>query len=248
VVHTPDDIALVKGSPQLRRQYLDIQIAQASPLYLHHLARYQRAMRQRNQLLRQRTSITIEAWEHEMASAAAYIVQQRAAAVDDLSARACSLYHILTKDSESLCLHYRTGAPIEEGLQALACYYVDRYEQHRQREMELGLTSTGPHKDDLTITIQGKGSRSFASEGQQRSCVAAMRLAEWQRLKEQANQTPLLLIDDVAISLDQGRRQRLLDMLGTFGQVFLSSAYDLAPHLNPESVRCFKVAEGRLLA
>ncbi len=246
VVHTPDDIALVKGSPQLRRQYLDIQIAQASPLYLHHLARYQRAMRQRNQLLRQRQSATFEAWEQEMASAAAYVVLQRVAAVSDLSIRACTLYNTLTDNAESLSLHYRTSAPIEEGLAALVSYYLDKYQQHRQREMELGWTSIGPHKDDLAITIQGKGSRAFASEGQQRSCVAAMRLAEWQRLKEQASLSPLLLVDDVAISLDQGRRHQLLDLLGTFGQVFLSSAYDLTGYLKQTPCHFLNVCQGSI--
>ncbi|MDP1835831.1 MAG: DNA replication/repair protein RecF [Chlamydiales bacterium] len=244
VVLTPDDIALVKGSPQLRRQYLDLQIAQANPLYLHHLVRYGRAMRQRNHLLRTRTLATIETWEEEMATSASYLAQHREETVADLSTRAGACYDHLTQEHEPLTLKYKCGAPLNKGVDALMGYYRERYAQQRPREMELGWTTTGPHKDDLIINIEGKAGRFFASEGQQRSCVAALRLAEWQRLRDQCGHQPLLIVDDVAVSLDEGRRGRLLDMLGSFGQVFLSSAQKLKSELS--SAQFFHVQAGQI--
>ena len=89
--------------------------------------------------------------------------------------------------------------------------------------MALGMTLTGPHKDDLWIGIGGRDVRFFASEGQQRSCVAALHLGEWQRLKEASTVTPLFMIDDVGISLDEKRKERLLRHLASLGQVFLTT-------------------------
>lgn len=241
VVMTPDDISLIKGAPQQRRRYLDLQISQANPLYLHHVVRYQRAMRQRNQLLKDRITATIDMWEEEMAASASYIVHQRCEAVDDLSNRTSESYRYLSQETEPVFLKYKCGAPIHDSLESCKNYYREVYAQHRPREMELGWTTHGPHKDDLIIHIQGKGGRSFASEGQQRSCVAALRLAEWQRLHHQCGYKPLLIVDDVAVSLDDGRRSRLLEILEDFGQVFLSSPQNLKSWVN---AKFFHVANG----
>lgn len=246
VVMVPDDIALIKGSPQIRRQYLDMQISQANPLYLHHLVRYQRAMRQRNQLLRQQSLQTIEPWEEEMAASAAYIVAQRGLAVNDLSTRASESYSSLTQENEPLALKYKSGAPTDQEPPQVIAYYRERLQQQRRRDVELGWTSVGPHKDDLLIGIQGKLGRFFASEGQQRSAVVAMRMAEWQRLRNQVGCSPLLIIDDVAMSLDNDRRERLLGSLKGMGQVFLSSAQDLQPILANTPTRFIYIAAGKI--
>lgn len=245
VVMTPDDVALIKGSPSDRRHFLDLQIAQANPLYLHHLARFQRAMRHRNQLLKLRQSLTIESWEQEMAQSASYITLQRDQAVADLGSRAGACYASLTQESEPLFLKYKTGAPLHDGSQAIVNYYLERYCQMRPREMELGWSASGPHKDDLQIAIQGKAGKAFASEGQQRSCVAALRIAEWERLKQQSGNLPLLLIDDVGMGLDAARRERLLNRLHDCGQVFLSSCQELQGALK-DSVKFFRIDNGTI--
>lgn len=234
VVMIPDDISLIKGAPNGRRHFLDLQLAQIDPLYVHHLTRYNRAMQQRNALLRTKNLVTIESWEHEMANAAAYVTQQRALATIDLQDRGKELYHHVSGD-EKLSIAYKTGAGlgggsdfgpeavIDKTLAHLRHYYLSQFQKMRKREVEIGYTLTGPHKDDLDIAIDEKEARFFASEGQQRSCVAALRLSEWERLQSLAQESPLMLIDDPGTSLDADRGGRLFTRLKNLGQVFLTS-------------------------
>lgn len=225
VIH-PDDTAIVKGGPSARRHLLDVQLSQSDPLYIHHLTRYERAMDQRNHLLRTRNSVTIETWEYEMANAAAYVIQQRAQAVDHLGLEGDRHYRMISGGMEPFHLSYKANGAGEHSLEHLVPLrelYRDQYRRHRAREMDLGSTFTGPHKDDLTISLGGCEARAFGSEGQQRSCVIALRLAEWERLKASAQEQPLMLIDDLGISLDSGRRQHLLGHFENIQQVFVST-------------------------
>lgn len=225
VIH-PDDTAIVKGGPIVRRHLLDIQIAQSDPLYMHHLTRYDRAMQQRNHLLRAKSHAAIDSWEYEMANAAAYVVQQRACAVDLLRREGQVHYQAICGGSESLSLSYKANGAGEHALNEAAPLrelYCSQYRRHRSREMDLGATLTGPHKDDLSIFLDDSEAKAFASEGQQRSCAMALRLAEWTRLKAISQDLPVMLVDDLGMSLDVKRRRHLLEHLNCFEQVFVST-------------------------
>ncbi|MBA3816557.1 MAG: DNA replication/repair protein RecF [Parachlamydiaceae bacterium] len=232
VIH-PDDATVVKGAPEARRHLLDVQIAQANPLYIHHLTRYNRAMRQRNHLLRAKTAATIESWEHEMANSAAYIVYQRLQTIEDLQEKGQRLHNLICGGNDTLELAYKSAAVLRSisvadiDILQLRTYYLEQYSKQRKREMELGVTLIGPHKDDVFIGLNTNEARFFASEGQQRSCVAALRLAEWECLKANSYEMPLMLIDDVGMSLDYSRRTRLFSHLPALEQVFLTTTEEL---------------------
>lgn len=245
---TSEDIGLIRGSPQMRRHFLDIQIAQTDPLYLHHLTRYQRAMRQRNQLLRQRSTSTINTWEEEMAHSAAYLVQGRTVALRELGEHAQQRYHKLSHGAERFGLEYKSGAPFSGSFTDLKLYYQKQFLEQRGREMQLGMTLSGPHRDDLALTLNEREARSYASEGQQRSCVTALRLAEYDRIRELSGIPPLLLIDDVGISLDAMRLEKLFDQVLDLGQVFLTNASDLSRYFPKDAQRSFSVAQGTVQA
>jgi DNA replication and repair protein RecF len=223
VIMTPDDVNLVKGSPLLRRQFLDIQLAQIDPLYVHYLTRYAKAMRHRNQLLKQKKLLSIESWEHEMAQASAYLVLQRRRSLQALQMHCQAFYTYLTGETENLTLKYCSGASACQDEREIKEFHLYQFSKNRSRESVFGHTLVGPHKDDVWIEIGGRNARFFASEGQQRSCVAALHMGEWQQLKQLSGNTPLLMIDDVGISLDDKRRERLLDQLASLGQVFLTT-------------------------
>lgn len=227
VVITPDDAALVKGSPLVRRHFLDLQIAQIDPLYVHHLGRYNRALRQRNALLRAKSHATLDSWEFEMATSAAYLTMQRSLAVQDLEKSGRRLHKILSGEGEEMQLVYKNGAPLNAGLTVLRTHFLEQFQKLRYREMILGATLSGPQKDDLTVAIAEKEVRFFASEGQQRSCVAALRFAEWERLNELGSEAPLMLIDDVGVSLDSSRKDKLLTHIQSLGQVFLTATQEM---------------------
>lgn len=210
VLLAPEDVLLITGAPADRRRFLDIHLAQSDPLYVYHLTRYHKAVKQRNFLLRKKTTASLETWESLMVVSAAYIRQKRQSVVEGLAEGLKSGMQELSGHQDLLEIRYISS-------------YTENYQQHRAKEMILGSTLVGPHRDDLQILINGQDARSFASQGQLRSAVAAMRLAQWQHLKEHHNAPPLFCIDDFGVHLDSARRDSLLGKLSSFGQVFLTS-------------------------
>ena len=168
-----------------------------------------------------------------MANAAAYISKQRSLASADLQERGRKLYKALCNEESDLIVSYKSALPALNEEAGVMAYYLKQYAKLRTREMVLGYSLTGPHKDDLEIEVGNGEARFFASEGQQRSIVAALHLAEWERLNALAGMKPLMLIDDVGISLDDSRKEKLYAHIGGLGQVFLTSTHDL-PIKHPE--------------
>lgn len=220
-IFTPDDANLIKGAPSVRRQFLDLQIAQGDPLYVHYLTRFLKAMRQRNCLLRFGNDATIEGWEEQMANAAEYLWKKREETVEILRQRCEPMYHMMSDGREALNIKYKSSFVRKAGM--AKGEYMQALRSNRSREKELGYTILGPHKDDLLFSLEEGEVRYFGSEGQQRSSVASLRFSEWSRLETVSGLSPLMLIDDVGISLDATRRKVLCKHLESLGQVFLTS-------------------------
>jgi DNA replication and repair protein RecF len=228
---TPDDAALIKGPPALRRQFLDLLIAQNDPLYIHYSTRFYRAMQQRNCTLRKKDTAGSLCWEQEMANAAAYIWKQRSMAIQSLQDSCTHMHNLLVDYPSAITFTFKSFAvpSMENAKERL----LESYEKHRKREMELGFTLTGPHKDDMAIQLDAQEARSFASEGQQRTLASVLRLGEWELLKTSSNEKPIIIVDDIGIGLDQNRKNRLVEYLTQLDQVFVSTTQDLSiRHLN----------------
>lgn len=219
-VMTPDDANLIKGAPQTRREFLDLQIAETDPLYNWHLNRYTRAMRHRNALLKAKQTLTCESFEHEMAASAAYITCQRRKTIETLTPLFQQKYRTLGEERESVGLSYKSSL-LEDPRQILT-----QYVKNRARDMQFGATLQGPHKDEIEIEIEGKEAKSFASEGQKQTLIAALKLAEWQRLLDISQETPLFMIDDMGLGMDGARKKRFFRKSRKWGR-------SLLPQLNP---------------
>ncbi len=218
----PSDEKLVSGAPQTRRHYLDMQMAQIDPLYVFHLTRYHCAYRQRNALLRQRKSAAIESWEEEMARSGAYLRFFRENLVKTLSSRAATIFSSLHEKEVPLTLSYHGDPPLTS-IEQLEMAYRAMMESQRPREFDRGTTLVGPHKDDLKILYGGESSKVFASEGQKRLIVGALKVAEWECIAARTEGTPLMLADDIGISLDRTHKGNLLGNLSDMGQVFATT-------------------------
>lgn len=226
VILHPEDIALVKGAPALRRRYLDDHLAQIDPLYVHFLMRYYRALHQRNAQLRRKSMQALEGWEEEMSRAAAYIVLKREEMLSEIETHCTHWYGKFTESSPIFCLTYQGNGHSHSEKERYQ-HYLASYERERLRDLKWGHTSTGPHREDFSLTIDNKDAKHFASEGEQRTLAAALRLAEWERLNQRAEAHPLLLIDDIGVGLDACRLGHFLESLPHFHQVFLTSTRDL---------------------
>ncbi len=216
VLYSPKDSALISGSPQERRRFLNIQLAQTDPLYVHHLMRYHKAMKHRNALLKVKSEAAIETWEQMMAESARYLMVKRDSLALALRPRLKGHLEALAPDPFDLRYEPSISLKKKDLIEAL-------YEKQRPKELIVGTTLTGPHRDDLHITYGGQEAKTFASEGQKRTCIAALKMAEWDELAEQTNSKPLLSIDDFGVHLDPNRTALLQEKLVAFGQVILTS-------------------------
>lgn len=225
VLFSQEDVRLIKGAPSERRKYLDVALAQSNPLYCHHLSRYMRAVKQRNVCLRQEMLDTITAWEGLLASSGAYIIAERARFVESVNQLLFSIHQELTGTDDSFFLTYQPFACWKKGMEIaeIAEHLQECYEKERAKEIEQGSTKTGPHRDDLQMYLKENQVRYFASDGQQKGCAAALKLAEWHVIREKVDVPPVLAIDDLGTSLDTNRRQRLLSYASTLAQVIVTA-------------------------
>jgi DNA replication and repair protein RecF len=223
VILSPTDLEIISGSPQGRRSFIDEQISQSDPLYLHHLMRYSKAMRQRNHLLKAKILTSIESWEHEMALSAAYILQKRRLLMDQITPPAQELHSWISEESTPLLLSLKASGKPPLDAELVKNSYLELYQKNRYREMAVASTLYGPHRDDMAIFIGDLEARSFASEGQKRSCAAALRLAEWQQLAVRCEEKPVMLIDELGANLDQKRYKKLLYHFENLSQIFVTA-------------------------
>lgn len=218
VLFSPEDLLLVKGAPGLRRRFLDMELSQASPRYYHLLLHYHRALAQRNNLLRairdgQGDAATLDVWDAQLAGYAAAIVTRRLAAVEKLSLVAKQLHRQLTGSQEDLTILYQLHGRLlkDRGPQdVLRQAYHAALAENRQRDIDRGYTSVGPHRDDFSLEVNGVDLRTYGSQGQQRTAVLALKLAELEYIKAEMGEYPILLLDDVMSELDRSRREQLL--------------------------------------
>lgn len=223
VLLTPDDLSLVSGNPAERRRFLDLHIAQTDPLYVHHLGRYYKAVKQRNHLLKTKSDAAIGAWEQMMAQSASYIVNKRKHASEALKTPSSQWMEVLSQKRDAIDLNYQSSLSGGD----TADHFQQIWQKMRPKEMHVGATLVGPHRDDMMIHLSEKPAKVFSSEGQKRSCISALRFAEWQRMAETLGAYPILGIDDFGIQLDEGRRLQLKNHLPKFKQVFLTSPVPL---------------------
>ena len=239
VLFTPDDLELVKAGPAARRLYLDLEISQASPQYLADLQRYQRALKQRNSALRlvangEASWEAVEAFDELLIAPGAAIVQFRLQALAELAPLAAEAQcRIAGTSEEKLQLGYTStltdlrdaGASLPTDLDALMHQYRLRLRERAREERVRSTTLVGPHRDDLSLELNGQRARLFASQGQQRSTALALKLAEVQFLSQRLQEPPILLLDDVLSELDLKRQAQLLGLLDEKVQTFVTSTH-----------------------
>ena len=213
----PEDLNLIKAGPEHRRRLLNQVLVQVRPGYARSLSGYQRVLEQRNALLKrvavgEQALSSLEVWDLELARLGAGLVEARRQAVAALGVIA-PRGHSALSGGEVLELEY--SGPPDDLLEALHAVTRD--------DLRRGSTGVGPHRDDILIRLNGRDARAFASQGQQRTAVVSIKLAEAALVAEMTGERPVLLLDDVLSELDARRRTSLLEQLGKGGQVMVTS-------------------------
>ncbi len=251
VVFSPAHLALVKDGPGVRRKFLDTAICQMQPSYAKQFLKYNHILNQRNSLLRHlkkdnKLADTLDVWDEKLTECGAELMKRRFLYVESLLPALDEFYGGLSSGREEISLQYRPSAvrcPCEKEV-ALREEFLRRLAESRTEDLLQGVTTRGPHRDDLEIKIDGKSARQFASQGQQRSAVLAMKLAEAELMRKVLGEPPVILLDDVLSELDATRQNYLLNSIAQ-RQVFITCCEpDLGRKLAAGAV--FSVSQGEL--
>ena len=255
ILFAPEDLALVKGAPTVRRRFIDMEFGQVSPKYLHDLTQYRDILKQRNRYLKQLQSheaqdqLYLEVLSEQLAAVGGAIISQRVKFLSELEGYAQELHQSITQGRENLTFEYSSAVKDVSALTEveLSEALMDLYRQNQSKEIFQGTTLYGPHRDDVRFLINHKNVQTYGSQGQQRTTALSVKLAEIDLMKNQTGEYPILLLDDVLSELDGARQTHLLKTIQDKIQTFLTTPglSDVARNLIKEP-RIFHIRDGQL--
>ncbi len=233
VVFQPDDLDIAKRSPSYRREFIDEAASQLWPIAHQDQADFERALRQRNALLRRMgrdaDRPTLEVWDQRVAKHGAIVMARRAETAAELLGPAREAYRALAGKDVRIAFDYQStwGANLDDagGVAEWEARLWEALDSARRTDMERRVTTVGPHRDDPVLRIDGRDTRVRASQGEQRSLVLALRLAQQVAITSRVGHPPLMLLDDVFSELDMDRARALATALPA-GQTFITTARD----------------------
>lgn len=255
ILFAPEDLSLVKGGPQLRRKFLDMELGQISPIYLHDLVQYQNILKQRNTYLRQladkkqKDEIYLDILTEQLADYGSKVLSERYKFVKRLEFWANQFHQQISHQKEILTIDYVSSIGSAETMntEEIRLLFIERLKKNRQRELFKASTFVGPHRDDLIFMVNQQNVQAYGSQGQQRTTALSVKLAEIDLMKEETGEYPILLLDDVMSELDDIRQLQLLETIEGKVQTFLTTT--TLEHLqNKISVKpeVFLVQEGSI--
>lgn len=245
VVFSPEDLSLIKSGPSRRRRFMDMEICQVDPVYLHNLQQYCRVLRQRNQLLKDvgkdsKKQEQIQDWDRQLSYYGVRLVRRREQFIDTIHPFTKDLHENISHGTETITLAYDSGKITEEEK------YFQRLQRDLQRDLRQGNTSFGPHHDDIVICINGEDVRSYGSQGQQRTAALALKLAEFEIMKREIGYAPVLLLDDVMSELDEDRQIHLLKYIEENQTILTCTGIEDSIRRLPTG-KIFEIEKGRVL-
>lgn len=255
ILFAPEDLSLVKGSPSVRRKFLDMEMGQMSSIYLYHLVEYQKIIKQRNAYLKQHKfsgkidEMYLSILNEQLAAEGAEVLAERFSFVKSLEKWAQPIHSDISQEKETLTLDYASTVQTtsETDKEQIMKELLGQYEKNKKREREQGTTLVGPHRDDVRFYVNGKNVQTYGSQGQQRTTALSLKLAEIELMKEMTGEYPVLLLDDVLSELDDDRQTHLLKAIQDKVQTFLTTtSLDGVKKELLDNPRIFKVHGGQI--
>ena len=254
VVFTPEDLSLSKGSPDNRRQFLDLSVSQIKSAYSSVVVRYNNILEQRNMLLKnisfgKSSPDELDVWDYQLAKLGSYISMLRFNYTKKLDTYASSLFSDISKGREHLELFYQST--VFDNLEGRTDYlgdlsqeYLFKLQKTRSEDIKLGFTSKGVHRDDLSGNINGRSLRDFASQGQHRSAALVLKLSQAYILTDETDDPPVILLDDVMSELDRSRQEFVINKIGRM-QVFITCC-DMNDVITSSRGKLYIIENGRV--
>lgn len=230
VFFSPDDLYIVKGSPNLRRKYLDSELSQVSPKYYYYLQQYKKSLLQRNRLLKEiklnkTGKKSLEIWNIQLAKYGAWLIVKRLEMLKKLKPLARLTHRKLADGLEELEIIYKHSLTVKDNqftLQELEDSFLVQLELCLEDDVIRGFTTKGPHRDDFEVRVNGYNLKEYGSQGQQRTAALSLKISEVEFMYAETGEYPVLLLDDVLSELDKKRRDQLLRLVSDRIQTFIT--------------------------
>lgn len=241
IIFSPEDLSIVKDGPAYRRRFMDMELGQLDKIYLSNLVNYNKAITQRNKLLKDISTghgslDTLSVWNMQLARFGSEIITRRQVFIEELNDIVQDIHNRLTGGKEILKLEYEADTEAHQLEQELF--------NTQDRDIRLKSTGNGPHKDDIIFLINGEDARKYGSQGQKRTCALALKLAQIELVKRKIKDTPVLLLDDVLSELDSDRQNFLLDSMGDIQTIITCTGLDEFIKNRFNINKIYKVVEG----
>jgi len=238
VMFSPEDLKIVKESPSHRRRFMDIELCKLNKKYFYNLVQYNRVLEERNSALkkwRQMNSDILDIYDEQIAGYGSYIISERQKFIGMLNEKGRGIHRDITSGQEEIRFEYLTCGAGDIG---------KSLRENRERDFERKTTSTGPHRDDFDISINGIDTRSYGSQGQQRTSVLTIKFATIEIIREMTGEYPVLLLDDVLSELDINRQRYILNSINSIQTIITCTGIsDIKEYLD-DSAAIFTVSGG----
>lgn len=229
------DLELVRGGPEQRRNWLDTLLIQLEPVYAYILQQYNQVLRQRNAFLKREQGRAgskdelgseLAVWDVQLATTGTRVIRRRSRAIERLAPIAQAWHTSISGSTEILQVRYAPNVPLEQDHpEEVQRAFLEKIEHRAVAEQHQGTTLVGPHRDEVELTINQTPARLYGSQGQQRTLVLALKLAELKLIEEVVGEPPLLLLDDVLAELDPNRQNQLLDAIQDRFQTLITTTH-----------------------
>ncbi len=241
VLFSPEDLNIIKGGPSYRRSFIDMQICRLDSSYVFNLSNYNKIIDQRNKLLKDiyfqpALRETLFIWDSQLQSYGSQVIKRRKEFIDELNGIVKEIHYKLTGQKEFLTIKYEPDTEEDKIEEAL--------KENAERDLKSKATSSGPHRDDYVININGMDARKFGSQGQQRTAALSLKLAEIEIIRKNTNDNPIFLLDDVLSELDSNRQNMLLDSISNIQTIITCTGLDDFVNERFKIDRVFEVHDG----
>ncbi len=239
---------MIDLEPSLRRRFMDITLSQVDPQYAYQLTKYGKILKIRNKLLQQiqmRKSESAELvfWDEALAEYGTAIIQKRIFFIDSLNQKTSELYSAVAEKKHDLLCHYEPSFKSRENIQK---EFLQNLQEKTPGDLLRGHTSIGPHRDDLSFSINGRDARGTASRGEYRTLVLVLKMLELDFIEEKTKKRPIFLLDDISSELDESRRKALFQLLGKQQSIITSTDETLWNSIHSEGKYIYHVEAGKV--
>lgn len=235
VLFTPDEMGIIKGMPEVRRKFCDSSIMPLRPNYIKELIKYRNILAQKTALLKSRQYETLDIWNEKLAETGSRIMTLRESYIERINQKAREIQNEISGRKEELNLIYNPSVKLKEN-------YLEKLTEYKEKEKENLFCMVGVHRDDIDIFINGKPAKNYASQGQIRTAVLSLKLAETEIIKEETGEYPVMLLDDILSELDKSRREFLISKIK--GKQIIITCTDIENYFK-DNVNIIEIKDGK---